>query len=237
MKTTEEKAQSFDDALERAKSVIEQNPLMEYLKKRIEYIFPELKESEDEKIRKALITKFTKEINDGAKYEIHNIPVESILTWLEKQGKQNPNPYSGTAFEYNGHTFGICARDNGVEILFDGELKAFVSLEKSFIYPIHPQQDLAHKSALEAIKEEKVDNANKVEPKFKVGDEIKKIDEEPLIITKIDEKGYWSEDLFICDFDEECIWDLVRQNAYQTYLDGSVCEGEFYVEITTQKGE
>ena len=48
-------------------------------------------------------------------------------------------------------------------------------------------------------------------PKFRVGDEIKTANEEPLIITKIDEKGYWSEDLFICDFDEECIWDLVEQ--------------------------
>lgn len=60
----------------------------------------------------------------------------------------------------------MCARDNGVEILFDGELKAFLSLEKSFIYPIHPQPELAPKSALEAINEQKVDNANKVEPKF-----------------------------------------------------------------------
>ena len=46
------------------------------------------KESEDERIRKALITKFTKEINDGAKYEIHNVSVERILAWLEKQGEQ-----------------------------------------------------------------------------------------------------------------------------------------------------
>ena len=47
--------------------------------------------------------------------------------------------------------------------------------------------------------------------KFKVGDEIKTSKEESLIITKIDDKGYWSEDLFICDFDEECVWDLVEQ--------------------------
>lgn len=48
-------------------------------------------------------------------------------------------------------------------------------------------------------------------PKFKVGDEIKTANEESLTITKIDEKGYWSKDLFICSFDEECIWDLVEQ--------------------------
>lgn len=34
-----------------------------------------------------------------------------------------------------------------------------------YIYPVHPQPTFAPKSALEAIKEEKVDNVNKVEPK------------------------------------------------------------------------
>jgi hypothetical protein len=66
----------------------------------------------------------------------------------------------------------MCARDGGVEILIDGNLKAFVSLDKSFIYPISSQ------SALEAAKEEKIDNqtcvkpADKFKPKFKVGDWI-----------------------------------------------------------------
>jgi len=48
-------------------------------------------------------------------------------------------------------------------------------------------------------------------PKFREGDEIKTANEKSLTITKIDEKGYWSEDLFICDFDEECLWELVPQ--------------------------
>ena len=47
---------------------------------------------------------------------------------LQKQGEQNPNPYSGTSFEYNGHTWGMCARDNGVEILVDGKIKDRVFL-------------------------------------------------------------------------------------------------------------
>lgn len=96
------------------------------------------------------------------------------ITWLceqvdksfEKQGEQKPNPYSGTSFEYNGHTWGMCARDYGVEILFDGELKAFISSEKSFIYPIHPQPSLIPKSAQETI------NKEKVEPKFHEGEWI-----------------------------------------------------------------
>ena len=50
----------------------------------------------------------------------------SLLDWLEKQGEQKPNPYSGTSFEYNGHTWGMCARDGGVEILIDGHIKGRV---------------------------------------------------------------------------------------------------------------
>lgn len=61
-------------------------------------------------------------------------------------------------------------------------------------------------------------------PKFRVGDEIVTPNEESLTITKIDEKGYWSGDLFICDFDEECIWDLVEQKPAWTEADDEELE-------------
>ena len=48
-------------------------------------------------------------------------------------------------------------------------------------------------------------------PKFRIGDNIKTTNEEPLTITKIDEKGYWSEELFICNFDNADKWELVEQ--------------------------
>lgn len=78
--SVEQKVKAYDEALERAKGVIEQNPLMEYLKKGIEYIFPELKESEDERIKKGLL------------YVIEHHPTlpteeaEEYIAWLEKQG-------------------------------------------------------------------------------------------------------------------------------------------------------
>ena len=134
--------------------------------------------SSNENIIKACIGMCLTDANEQ-RFNDYNTTLKDCLDWLKKQGEQKPNPYTGTSFEYNGHIWGMCARDNGVEILFDGELKAFLSLEKSFIYPIHPQPYFAPKSAMEAIKEEKVDNQNcvkpadKVEPKFKVGDYIK----------------------------------------------------------------
>ena len=49
--------------------------------------------------------------------------------------------------------------------------------------------------------------------KFRVGDEVITENEESLTITRIDEEGCWSNDLFICDFDSECVWDLVEQKS------------------------
>ena len=128
-------------------------------------------ESEDERIRKEIIEM----VRNWA--SVHYITKEQFserMTWLEKQGE--PNPYSGVSFKYNGHTWGMCARDNGVEILVDGEIKGRIFLDNE------PQG----KSALEAIKEEKVDNANKVEPKFKVGDWIMFYGGNPFKILKIE---------------------------------------------------
>lgn len=84
---------------------------------------------------------------------------------IEKQGEK-ANPYSGISFEYNGHTWGMCARDNGVDILFDCEL-------------------INH---LEKPCEQKF--TDKVESKFKVGDWLKYRSAEPFLVEEITEQGY-----------------------------------------------
>ena len=100
---------SQEDKLKEAKRLYETaNSDQRYV---LESLFPELKESEDERTRKEIIRFIQMEVEDktvGNKW----------LAWLEKQGEQK-------------------------------------------------SQD---KSALEPIKEEKVDNATKVESNFKVGD-------------------------------------------------------------------
>ena len=125
-------------------------------------------ENEDERLRKTAIS-FLK---DFAEQGYENA-VECI-DWLEKQGE--PNPYSGVSFKYNGHTWGMCARDNGVEILVDGEIKERIFLDNE------PQD----KSALEVIKEEKVDN----EPKFRVGDWVVNKFGDSFHIDSLDKKNY-----------------------------------------------
>jgi hypothetical protein len=143
----EEKAKAYDEAIERAREWYNELEPDSYTCV-VESIFPEFKEIDNEKIRKRIIA-LVNAYGQGM-YK------DEMLAWLEKQDE--PNPYSGVSFKYNGHTWGMCARDNGVEILVDGEIKERVFLDSK------PQG----KSALEAINEEKVDNANKVEPKFKV---------------------------------------------------------------------
>lgn len=99
----------------------------------IEEIFPELKESEDERIREEIIATihlyYGEPLEDEAK---------EMISWLEKQGKKTQG-----------------------------------------------------KSALEAIKEEKVDNSNKVETKFHEGDWIVDNDDGDFFkVTKVREHTY-----------------------------------------------
>lgn len=69
----------YKEALEKARQFSE-HPLQEDSSSIVEYIFPELKDSEDEKIIKALI-RFHKSTID-----VDGIKGEDILAWLEKQG-------------------------------------------------------------------------------------------------------------------------------------------------------
>jgi hypothetical protein len=131
----EEKAKAYDEVREKIAIRFGSNVADE--------IFSQFEMSEDERIRKE-ITKFLKKASGGFLDTTTQCKTfGKWAAWVEKQGEQKPNPYTGTSFEYNGHTFGMCAREGGVEISMDSELKAFVSSEKSFVYPIHPQPDLA----------------------------------------------------------------------------------------------
>ena len=158
--TIEQKAKAYDEAIKKIRKGIQ--PLQDGSKISgvtngfLEEVFPELKESEDERIRKELIVFIKKRNRSGCDYDY-----DKWIAWLEKQGKLvnslskgldnaherideliqknnelcikfekqgEPNPYSGISLDYNGHTWGMCARDNGVDILLDKQL--FKHLEK-----------------------------------------------------------------------------------------------------------
>lgn len=112
---------AYKEALERAKGVIEQNPLMEYLKKGIEYIFPELKESEDERIRKGIIRNL-EYLADRAEGFVKD-ELKERIAWLEKQGEQKPIISNNALREGITH-FGI------TQYQIDNWLKKYVDVEK-----------------------------------------------------------------------------------------------------------
>lgn len=76
--TEKEKIKAYDEAIKRAKK---------YYGNRIaEEIFPELKESDDERIKKAII-EFFKSEDDNITYSL--VKKKDIIAWLEKQGKNS----------------------------------------------------------------------------------------------------------------------------------------------------
>ena len=92
---TEEKAKAYDKAVKEASIAYKDED--RHLRATLERVFPELKESEDERMRKEIIQtlkRYAKCVEDG-----HDAPsakdfvireVESQITWLEKQSERKP---------------------------------------------------------------------------------------------------------------------------------------------------
>lgn len=75
--------EKYNAALERAAKLRVQNPF-DTVGQMVEHIFPELKENENEKIRKDILCYF-----EHYAHDINGIDVQKWINWLEKQGKQN----------------------------------------------------------------------------------------------------------------------------------------------------
>lgn len=85
--------EKYKQALERAKESLNDGTISQNTIDYLYGILPELKESEDEKIRKALIwhlTRVDNEIPLGAYHSIDGVEIKDMIAWLEKQGEQKP---------------------------------------------------------------------------------------------------------------------------------------------------
>lgn len=124
----------YKDKLRLAKEALESGS---YDKETIEYIFPELKESGDERIRKALIDFFLKQF-DYASEEGTKERLKSWIAWLEKQGEQKPEELP------NGEDYGIDSLYHAARILEKtlGEVDGYQSDDGI----------LEHKCAIEVVK-------------------------------------------------------------------------------------
>lgn len=88
--TNDEKAKAYDEALKKARFYYGNCP-SEPEKKKLENMFSELNESEDEKIRKTLVKEFEDKVQRGFEWK-DGIPNNAVLAWLKKQKEQKPTP-------------------------------------------------------------------------------------------------------------------------------------------------
>lgn len=160
----------FDDVWETADCDELTAPLEKYSKDAIKEMCHAWYDKGIELERKSWIKKQggkDKLIQELGEYKVKYIQ-ELLSQHLEKQ---YTDPYNGICFDCYGHRWGICARDNGIEIAMDGKPVRHFSYKDC-------EQIFGGKSAVEAAKEEKVDNQNcvnptdKVEPKFHEGEWI-----------------------------------------------------------------
>ena len=86
--TEKEKAKAYDEAIERAKRL--------YGNGITEEIFPELKESDDERIKKNCIHF----LECQKQHDAATFAIEECIAWIEKQGKEDPSQTNERAWLY-----------------------------------------------------------------------------------------------------------------------------------------
>lgn len=163
-KETLEKAKVF---LKRWECVEEANSSL--VMEEVKDIFPELKVSEDERIRKALIelVKYAKrgcfEILKGMPFNV--VSMDAMLAWLEKQGDEKPTL---PKWKYKKDNMPLL-RDSIILNKYGGVAKSPSGAIISDAWVLD-YDELAKLPKEEVEKQDEQNPTNKIEPKFKVGD-------------------------------------------------------------------
>lgn len=191
--TIEQKAKAYDEAAERALKLKVQNPF-DTVGQMMEYIFPELAESDDEKIRKEILDYIDKAT--GCK---------RWVAWLEKQGEcetdchrshqdaNHPNgcivleDFNGGEGFYKVHLDYLSKKQvevveemvrtwNNDSKVPDEDIKSCIGM---CLTDAHEQRFKDYNTSLKDClawleKQGEQKPADKVEPKFKVGDKIRR---------------------------------------------------------------
>ena len=180
--TEKEKAKAYDEALERARAINNGKDVdVESGTTICEYIFPELKESEDEKIKKEIIS-----ILRNTYWTSNRNRFNELVAWFEKQDEQKP-----CMVQWKGDNLKEVIDFTGKDKNFEKWFKSFEEYEKY----VHEHNDIfklfdengnhyeipvgawivktpdGYNIASNAVLKQK--SANKIEPKFKVGDRIR----------------------------------------------------------------
>ena len=195
--SVEEKAKRYDNMFERLKEMYNNNKTNVVARLICERYFPELKESEDERIRKKLV-QFFKE-KDEEDFE-EWVPKAKVLAWLEKQGEQK-------------------TVDEIAKEVCKNKESATAFLKSAGI--MNEKGELA-----EQYRQGEQKPADKVEPKFHKGDWVVYCNDDVDLITGIEESGYSINNggyiPFICE-NEMRLWDITDAKVGDVLVSESTC--------------
>ena len=174
--TEKEKAKAYDDAIERAKKF--------YGKIIAEEIFPGLKESEDEKIKKAIIEFFESE-DDNTTYSL--VRKKDIIAWLERQGEQYPSQTNEREWLYL--VSDVLTWKDGIGKYLDDQRLQELSKRLCSEYARKLYNPSVLSNSSDTGKNEQ-NYTDKIEPIFKVGDWVVNKFGDSWYIDSLDKKNY-----------------------------------------------
>lgn len=175
--TQEEKAKAYDEAIKRTKDALNDGTISNNTIVYLQDVFPELKDSEDERIRKDLIT-FLEQVfyfgKDTNFDKWDKSDCSDWIVWLEKKREKKQEWSEDDENEFNHIIHILNLAEEEQEIKGYNNLIGTVDWFKSLKDRIQSNQSNKPqgKSVLETVDEKSTDNANNVQPKFKVGDWI-----------------------------------------------------------------
>lgn len=174
--TQKEKAESYEKALKRAKDALNDGTISNNAIAYLQDIFPELKESEDERIRKDIIS----HLKYLGKYCQESMPnVNEWIAWLEKQGKQTLPQTNERAWLYL--VSDVLTWKDGIGQYLDDPRVQELAKRLCGEYA----QKLYNPSVLS-----NQESTDKVKPKFKVGDWVVNKFGQIWHIDSFDKKNY-----------------------------------------------
>ena len=201
--TTEEKARRYDEAITKARNIVNSINVGLIGKNSFEAVFPELKESEDEKIRKALRERIIRyDPNNEILIKEEGISQRQFIDWIENQNKKT-EPIAGFVSEF----------ERQVSHLIASAINREHEYNKGYVK--WAAQSLIEYAKREIEKQGEQKPADKVEPKFKVGDTIQPKDRghEPWQIMQVDilDKEYRFKGGYVIHFSQENNYELVEK--------------------------
>ena len=259
--TIEEKAKRYDEAIKKARNIVNSINVGLIGKNSFEAVFPELKESEDEKIRKELL-QIAKESEDTFYMVMTPNKRKRLIDWLENQNKK-AEPIAGFASEFEKQVSHLIASainkeheyNKGYvkwaaqslieyakrEIEKQGEQKP-ADIDNKFIRMRETKpKDISefldrlttveqeflweHIAKVRELDKEEQKPADKIEPKFKVGDWIIHKDNKHIPIKIIEEIGMYYRTVDTVNYHHDMYISYINEN-YRLWTNQDAKDGD-----------